>query len=141
MESQRYIVATAQSKNDITISIHALEIIKNMMTGVYFHICFENNYDFAGNMYYLFDYEGKDKDFSVKEFMNFIGDSDILTLTDCEKNILEIVKNEEIIKGFCKYTELSKYAKKYKIDENTLDKGGIISCTLLGRIICEEKIE
>jgi hypothetical protein len=136
--SERNVVVTVQCKNDEIISIHALEIIDDIMTGIYFHACFGKDYDFTDNMYYLFDYEENDKTRSLKEFKNFIGNSNILTLSDYKKYICEIVEKGTNIKCDYKYKNLSEYTEKYKIDENDLDKGGIISCTILGRIICEK---
>lgn len=126
---RRFVILSIETENEKLTQIHALEMINNEMTGIYFHAYFKKVCDY---MYYLSDCETTKDDY-IENFKKFVGDSTIITADELNNIFDDIFKNKKVIYIKKNYQELMNY---YKINNNH----GIVKCTLLGRYIIDKKL-
>lgn len=141
MEDRIIVLITNFHDNKLT-SIHALEIIDYEMTGIYFHAYFNKNIKCEDDMYYYYEYEYSDDEYYLEEFKKFVGDSKTITYKNQEQSAFAIkIKVYDLNEVGIKYdkTSLTELAKEYDIIVEGQNVGGLIDCTILGRIICKAK--
>ena len=88
----RAIVTKLEILEDELVAIHALEIINNTITGVYFHAYLKNDVRKYNDMYYLSQYQNYGDNY-IQNFIDFIGDSKLITYNDEFNKIKNYFKN------------------------------------------------
>ena len=118
----RAVVTKLEIFENELVAIHALEIINNIITGVYFHAYLKKDIRKYNDMYYLSQYQYYGDNY-LQNFIDFIGDSKIITYNDefnkIEKYFKNPVNNEKVeitnlFNQSIKKRKENKYNKKIK---------------------------
>ena len=72
-DENRFVVTKLEIIDNELVAIHALEIINNIITGVYFHGYLKQDVYQYNDMYYLSKYQFGEN--YIQNFINFVGDS------------------------------------------------------------------
>ena len=138
----RIIALTTKFYENKLIAIHALEIINYEMTGIYFHAYFNKDIKLAqDDMYYYSEYEYSDDKYYLENFKRFVDDSQVITYKDKKINELTEIKINDLTEiTTTKKNDKDKNLIELAEDYNILvqkNSGGLVYCTVLGRIICK----
>ena len=137
-DKNRDIVTKLEISDNDLLAIHALEVIDNEITGVYFHAYLKDKYRY-NDMYYLARYQHFGGNY-IQNFINFVGDSKLITCNDEFELIKSYFKNklQESVKL---NNDLFKLARKNGININTKSRrGGLIDCTIFARLLYDKKL-
>ena len=77
----RVVVTKLEIFENELVAIHALEIINNIITGIYFHAYLKKDIRKYNDMYYLSEYQYYGDNY-LQNFIDFIDDSKIVTYND-----------------------------------------------------------
>jgi len=137
----RAVVTKLEIFENELVAIHALEIINNIITGVYFHAYLKKDIRKYNDMYYLSQYQYYGDNY-LQNFIDFIGDSKIITYNDefnrIEKYFKNPVNNEKV-----EITNLFNQSRKEK-KINIIKKskhGGLIDCTIFARYLFDKYLD
>ena len=138
MEKNRSIVTKLEILNDELLAIHALEIINNEITGVYFHAYSKINFSKFNDMYYL----AKNQNFCeniVKSFQDFVGYSKLITFNGEYEKIKNYFPNNFHHENIIIKKDLFNIGREEGIKINRKTRhGGLIDCTIFARILFEK---
>ena len=91
-EQNRVIVLKLETIERELVTIHALEIINDIIAGVYFHAYLNKDIKKYNDMYYLAKYEYFGENY-MQNFIDFVGNSKLITYNDEFELIAECFKN------------------------------------------------
>ena len=99
------------------MAIHALEIINNFITGIYFHAYLKKDVRKYHDMYYLAEYQFFGDNY-LQNFINFFSDSKLITYNEEFEKIKMYFPNNINHENVKIYKDLFKKARKNKININ-----------------------
>ena len=139
MEEKYHIIAVKLEINDNKLSaIHSLEIINNIITGIYFHSYIKEREPKYNDMYYLANNQHLTENDSIQHFKKFVGNSKLIMYNDESSKIKKYFSNN-IIESTDINGDLFRYARNKKINIDKKSRhGGLINCTIFGRILYEK---
>ena len=91
-EQNRVIVLKLEAIERELVAIHALEIINDIITGVYFHAYLNKDIKKYNDMYYFAKYKYFGENY-MQNFIDFVGNSKLITYNDEFELIEEYFKN------------------------------------------------
>ena len=137
-DKNREIVTKLEVSDNELLAIHALEIIDNKITGAYFHAYLKDKHRY-NDMYYLARYQHFGENY-IQNFINFVGDSKLITYND-EFKLIEIYFKNKFHESVNICKDLFKYARKNGININSKSRhGGLIDCTIFARLLYDKKL-
>ena len=139
-DENRFVVTKLEIIDNELVAIHALEIINNIITGVYFHGYLKQDVYQYNDMYYLSKYQFGEN--YIQNFINFVEDSKLITYNDeFDKNKKYFPNNIEH-ENVKIHRDLFNQARKNKININKKSRrGGLINSTIFARLIFDKNID
>jgi len=137
----RCVVTKLEILDNELVAIHALEIINNFITGIYFHAYLKKDVRKYHDMYYLAEYQFFGDNY-LQNFINFVGDSKLITYNEEFEKIKMYFPNNINHENVKIYKDLFSQARKNKININKKSKrGGLIDCTIFARLLFDKNID
>ena len=138
-EQNRVIVLKLEVEEGKIVAIHALEIIDDIITGIFFHAFLNKNIQKYNDMYYLARYKHFDENY-LQNFIHFVRNSKLIACNDEYELIKNYFKNN-IIENFKLNNDLFREARKNKININSKSRrGGLIDCTIFARLLYDKHL-
>ena len=137
----RCVVTKLEILDNELVAIHALEIINNFITGIYFHAYLKKDLRKYNDMYYLAQYQYFGDNY-LQNFINFVGDSKLITYNEEFESIKMHFPNNINHESIKINKDLFSQARKNKININKKSKrGGLIDCTIFARLLFDSNID
>ena len=137
----RCVVTKLEILDNELVAIHALEIINNIITGIYFHAYLKKDLRKYNDMYYLSQYQYFADNY-LQNFINFVGDSKLITYNEEFETIKIHFPNDINHESIKIYKDLFRHARKNKININKKSRhGGLIDCTIFARLLFDSYID
>ena len=99
-DENRCIVTKLEIFDNELVAIHALEIIDNIITGIYFHGYLKKDIYQYNDMYYLSKFQFGEN--YLQNFINFVGNSKLITYNEefekIKKYIFQIMSSMKVLK-------------------------------------------
>ena len=115
-ELNRVIVLKLEVEEGKIVAIHALEIIDDIITGIFFHAFLNKNIHKYNDMYYLARYKHFDENY-WQNFIHFVRNSKLITCNGEYELIKDYFPNN-ITENFKLNNDLFREARKNKININ-----------------------
>ena len=133
-ELNRVIVLKLEVEEGKIVAIHALEIIDDIITDIFFHAFLNKNIQKYNDMYYLARYKHFDENY-LQNFIHFVRNSKLITCNDEYELIKDYFPNN-ITENFKLNNDLFREARKNKININSKSRrGGLIDCIIFARLL------
>ena len=134
----REIVVKLEILNDELKAIHALEIINNIITGIYYHAYLSDDCKY-NDMYFLVKNRHLCGNY-IQNFINFVGDSKLITYNDEFDKIKMYFENN--IAEKIEITDLFRQCRNEGININSKScHGGLIDCTVFARFLYDKNLK
>ena len=139
-DENRCIVTKLEIFDNELVAIHALEIIDNIITGIYFHGYLKKDIYQYNDMYYLSKFQFGEN--YLQNFINFVENSKLITYNEefekIKKYFPDNVKHESIKIQ----RDLFNQARKNKINIDKKSRhGGLINSTIFARLIFDKHVD
>ena len=138
-ELNRVIVLKLEVEEGKIVAIHALEIIDDIITGIFFHAFLNKNIQKYNDMYYLARYKHFDENY-LQNFIHFVRNSKLITCNGEYELIKDYFPNN-ITENFKLNNDLFREARKNKININSKSRrGGLIDCIIFARLLYDKHL-